>query len=106
MFKGKKTQSLNDYLNSSVWNFLTSGSSKRIVDVTVNYGMCVMMESFRIMKHLGCKLGHFSVIYAFQSDNARIKEAEMKSRFSTLYARRALRMRKKAMYEHLVEIEG
>ncbi|GFT06002.1 histone-lysine N-methyltransferase SETMAR [Trichonephila clavipes] len=55
------------------------------------------------MKHLGCKLGHFSVTYAFQSDNARIKEAEMKSRSSTLDARRALRMRKKAMHEHFVE---
>ncbi|GFW03387.1 histone-lysine N-methyltransferase SETMAR [Trichonephila clavipes] len=59
-----------------------------------------------IMKHLGCKLGHFSVTYAFQSDNARIKEAEMKSRSSTLDARRALRMRKKAIHEHFVETEG
>ncbi|GFT28037.1 HTH_Tnp_Tc3_2 domain-containing protein [Trichonephila clavipes] len=32
-----------------------------------------------IMKHLGCKLNHFSAIYAFQSDNARIKEAEEES---------------------------
>ncbi|GFU07030.1 probable RNA-directed DNA polymerase from transposon BS [Trichonephila clavipes] len=59
-----------------------------------------------IMKHLGYKLGHFSVTYAFQSDNARIKEAEMKSRSSTLDARRALRMRKKVMHEHFVEMEG
>ncbi|GFS60221.1 uncharacterized protein TNCV_2827231 [Trichonephila clavipes] len=88
----------------------TSGSSKRIVDVAVNEAVVMyndgMAGRLDIMKHLGCKLGHFSVTYAFQSDNARIKEAEMKSRSSTLDARRALRMRKKAMHEHFVETEG
>ncbi|GFU73198.1 hypothetical protein TNCV_2099001, partial [Trichonephila clavipes] len=47
--------------------------------------------------------GHFSVTYAFQPDNARIKEAEMKSRSSTLDARRALRMRKKSCMSILLK---
>ncbi|GFV88286.1 uncharacterized protein TNCV_4543321 [Trichonephila clavipes] len=109
---GEKTQNSNESFNSTVWKYCpkTSGSSKRIVDVAVNEAVVMyndgMAGRLDIMKHLGCKLGHFSVTYAFQSDNARIKEAEMKSRSSTLDARRALRMRKKVMHEHFVEIEG
>ncbi|GFT98474.1 uncharacterized protein TNCV_3951481 [Trichonephila clavipes] len=107
-----KTQNSNESFNSTVWKYCpkTSGSSKRIVDVAVNEAVVMyndgMAGRLDIMKHLDCKLGHFSVTYAFQSDNARIKEAEMKSRSSTLDARRALRMRKKAMHEHFVKIEG
>ncbi|GFU06406.1 uncharacterized protein TNCV_907681 [Trichonephila clavipes] len=102
----------NESFSSTVWKYCpkTSGSSKRIVDVAMNEAVVMyndgMAGRLDIMKHLGCKLGHFSVTYAFQSDNARIKEAEMKSRSSTLDARRALRMRKKVMHEHFVEIEG
>ncbi|GFW55973.1 uncharacterized protein TNCV_373791 [Trichonephila clavipes] len=109
---GGKTQNSNEIFNSTVWKYCpkTSGSSKRIVDVAVNEAVLLyndgMAGRLDIMKHLGCKLGHFSVTYAFQSDNARIKEAEMKSRSSTLDARRALRMRRKAVHEHFVEIEG
>ncbi|GFY28884.1 hypothetical protein TNCV_4720151 [Trichonephila clavipes] len=77
---GGKTRNSNESFNSTVWKYCpeTSGSTKRIVEIEVNEA----------------------------SDNARIKEAEMKSRSSTLDARRALRMRKKAMHEHFVEIEG
>ncbi|GFX84847.1 uncharacterized protein TNCV_4996791 [Trichonephila clavipes] len=109
---GGKTQNSNESFNSTVWKYCpkTSGSSKRIVDVAVNEAVVMyndgMAGRLDIMKHLGCKLGHFSVTYAFQSDNARIKEAEMKSKSSTLDARRALRMRKKPMHEHFVETEG
>ncbi|GFT94252.1 hypothetical protein TNCV_3922821 [Trichonephila clavipes] len=97
------------YSNSTVWKYCpkTSGSSKRIVNVAVNEAVVMyndgMAGRLDIMKHLGCKLGHFSVTYAFQSDNAQIKEAEMKSRSSTLDARRALRMRKKPCMSILVK---
>ncbi|GFY05489.1 uncharacterized protein TNCV_218711 [Trichonephila clavipes] len=106
------TRNSNESFNSTVWKYCpkTSGSSKRIVDFAVNEAVVMyndgMASRLDIMKHLGCKLGHFSVTYAFQSDNSRIKEAEMKSRSSTLDARRALRMRRKAMHEHFVEVEG
>ncbi|GFX68747.1 uncharacterized protein TNCV_2125031 [Trichonephila clavipes] len=93
---GKDSEFTNESFNSTVWKYCpkTSEFFKRIVDVSVvmyNDGICVAGR-LDIMKQLFCKLGHFSVTYAFQSDNARIKEAEMKSRSSTLDARRALRM--------------
>ncbi|GFW17450.1 uncharacterized protein TNCV_3240801 [Trichonephila clavipes] len=87
---GGKTQNSNESFNSTVWKYCpkTSGSSKRIVDVAVNEAVVMYNDGMAgrlvIMKHLGCKLGHFSVTYTFQSDNARIKETEMKSRSSTL----------------------
>ncbi|GFV46731.1 uncharacterized protein TNCV_1881901 [Trichonephila clavipes] len=105
---GGKTQNSNESFNSTVWKYCpkTSGSSKRIVDVAVNEAVVMyndgMAGRLDIMKHLGCKLGHFLSLMPF----SRIKEAEMKSRSSTLDARRALRMRKKAMHEHFVEIEN
>ncbi|GFV41276.1 uncharacterized protein TNCV_382901 [Trichonephila clavipes] len=76
---GVKTQNSNESFNSMVWKFYpqTLGSSKRIVDVAAkeavvmyNAGMACRLD---IMKNLGCKLGHFSFTYAFQSDNYRIK---------------------------------
>ncbi|GFX95302.1 DUF4817 domain-containing protein [Trichonephila clavipes] len=59
-----------------------------------------------LKKCLGGKTQNSNESFNSTSDNARIKEAEMKSRSSTLDARRAMRMRKKAMHEHFVEIEG
>ncbi|GFT81592.1 uncharacterized protein TNCV_3674221 [Trichonephila clavipes] len=96
-----ESQNSNESFNSTVWKYCpkTPGSSKKVVDVAMNeavvmynYGMAGRLD---IMKHLGCKLGHFSFTYVFQFDNARIKEAEMKSKSSTLDARRALRIQNK-----------
>ncbi|GFT12309.1 uncharacterized protein TNCV_4005641 [Trichonephila clavipes] len=98
---GERTQNSNESFNSTVWKCCpkTSGSSKRIVNIAVNEAVVMyndgMAGRLDIMEHLGCKLGHFSVIYAFQADNPRIKEAKMKYRSSTLGVRRAFRMRKK-----------
>lgn len=99
-------------LNSTVWKYCpkTSGSSKNVVDAAVNETVVIFNEGMagriNIMKCLGFKIGHFSVTSALQADFARVKGAEVKSRSSTLEARRAIRMRKKALNEQFKTTEG
>ncbi|GFU42658.1 hypothetical protein NPIL_531411 [Nephila pilipes] len=87
----------------------TSGASKTVVDIAVEEATVLYNDSIsdrlNIMKCLGCKFGHFPATYAFQADSARMKGAEVKSKFSTLHARRARRMGKKKSYA-LIPVKG
>ncbi|GFS84682.1 uncharacterized protein NPIL_310741 [Nephila pilipes] len=109
---GGKTQNSNESFNSTVWKYCpkTSRASKTVVDIAVKEATVLyndgMSGRLNILKCLGCKLGHFSITYAFQADSARIKGAEAKSKSSTLLARRVRRMKRKAMHEHFVAVEG
>ncbi|GFU46711.1 uncharacterized protein NPIL_313021 [Nephila pilipes] len=107
-----KTQNSNKSFNSTVWKYCpkTSGASKTVVDIAVNEATVLYNDGMscrlNILKCLGCKLGLFSITYASQADNARIKGAEAKLKSSTLHARRVRRMKRKAMHEHFVAVEG
>lgn len=109
---GGKTQNANESFNSTIWKYLpkTSGASKVIADIAANEAAVIfndgMAGRLKIMKRLGFKVGHFSSSSAFKADFARVRNAEIKLKSSTLEARRANRMRKKSMHEHFVQIEG
>ncbi|GFT61701.1 hypothetical protein NPIL_610001 [Nephila pilipes] len=104
--KDVQTQNSNESFNSTVWKYCpkTSGISKKVDDITVNEATIMYNDGIvgrlNIMKCQGCKLEHFSVTYAFEADCAEIKGAEIKSTLD------AQRMKKKAMHEHFVEVEG
>jgi hypothetical protein len=109
---GGKTQNSNESFNSTVWKYCpkTAGSSKIIADIAVNEAVVIYNEGMKgrinIMKSLGFKVGHISVISAAEADFVCVKAADIKVKSSTLDARRAHRMRKKAMHEHFTELEG
>ncbi|GFX87164.1 uncharacterized protein TNCV_4077511 [Trichonephila clavipes] len=64
---GERLRTQNESFNVTVWKYClkSSGSSKRIVYVAVNEAVVMyndgMAGRLDIMKHLGCKLGQFSV---------------------------------------------
>lgn len=109
---GGKTQNANESFNSTVWKYCpkTSGSSKTVADIATNEAVVMFNEGMggrlNILKQLGCEIGKFSVTSALQADSVRIKKAEIKCKFSTLEARRAVRRKKKAVQEHLKKLEG
>ncbi|GFW83184.1 uncharacterized protein TNCV_3237311 [Trichonephila clavipes] len=96
-------------LFGSIAQKLLCGSSKNIVDIAVNEAIVMFNEGMtgriKIMKALGFKIGHFTVISAFKASYARIKNADITSKSYTLEARRASRIRKKATKEHFAELE-
>lgn len=109
---GGKTQNTNESLNSLIWTFCSKekNSGRHIVETSVNLAVANFNDGkkshLNIMRQLGITPGMQSILFAENTDQERIANAEKRVLCNTLEARRAKRQEKKRKIEIKKRREG
>jgi hypothetical protein len=109
---GGYTQNANESFNSMIWKLCpkNSGCGSNVVQIAVSEAVLLFNDGqagrLNVMSELGYKIGNNAKSFALQSNEKRIKAAEIKAETSTLEARRARKKARIAENEKTLEEEG
>jgi len=109
---GSNTQNNNESFNACVWRLAPKQvyCGKKLLEIATQTATCIFNEGqkpiLKILETMGCSLGNGSISFADHCDNARVKQADQRSSFSSKSARISRREARAAEDELFDQEEG